>query len=112
MAILNQTKNTILAQEVEIADHPFSRMKGLLGRKVFLNGEALIIKPCNAIHTFFMHFAIDCLFLDQGNKVVRAISDLKPWRITPPYFSSLLVIELPAGIIKASSTEEGDIISS
>jgi uncharacterized membrane protein (UPF0127 family) len=111
MALLNQTKNTILAQRVVIADNPLSRMKGLLGRKIFLKGEALVIKPCNAIHTFFMRFAIDCLFLDHNSKVVRAITNLKPWRITSPHFSSHSVIELPSGVVKDSSTKEGDIIS-
>ncbi len=111
MSLLNKTKNAILAQSVIIADTPFPRMRGLLGRKEFNPGEALIIKPCNAIHTFFMPFAIDCLFVDKNNRVIKSISKLPAFRMTFPCFASKLVIELPAGTLNITSTQIGDILS-
>lgn len=111
MRIVNQTKNQILAEEAVLADTLPQRMKGLLGRKEFKHGEALILKPCNSIHTFFMRFPIDVLFLDKNKRVVKAIPDLKPFRISNIYFSSVLAVELPANTIQATSTTSGDLIS-
>ncbi|MDO8661637.1 MAG: DUF192 domain-containing protein [Candidatus Omnitrophota bacterium] len=108
MRLINQTKNTILAETVYFADTPCKRIKGLLGRKNFASGEALIIKPCNAVHTFFMRFPIDLLFVDKTNKVLKVISNLTPFRLSPVYFRSCLVVELPAGRAKSTFTSQGD----
>ena len=106
--LINQTKNTILAEDIYFADTPFKRLKGLLGRKNLNRGEALIIKPCNSIHTFFMRFPIDVLFLDRNNQAVQIIPSLKPFRLTRIYFKANLVIELPSGTINATNTHIGD----
>lgn len=111
MKIINQTKNTALAQNASMACTTFERIKGLLGRKDLEKGEGLVIKACNSIHTFFMQFPIDVLFLDRNNKVVRAISKMKPFRISNIYFKAVLVIELPANTIQNTSTSVGDLIS-
>ncbi|MCX5706994.1 MAG: DUF192 domain-containing protein [Candidatus Omnitrophica bacterium] len=73
MRIINQARNTILADQVIVADNPFTRMKGLFGRDEFKKGEALIIKPCNSVHTLFMPFSIDVLFVDKNNQVVKIL---------------------------------------
>ena len=111
MKIINQDKNALLAQNASVACTIFARMKGLLGRKNLEEGEALIIKSCNSIHTFFMRFPIDVLFLDRNNRVVEVISAMKPFRISSIYFKADFVIELPANIIQKSSTSVGDLIS-
>lgn len=111
MQILNQTQNTILAEKVIIADTPFKRIKGLLGKKDFKPGEALIIKPCNSIHTLFMRFPIDVLFVDKNNRVIKAISSLKPFCLTYIYLAASFAIELPSGTILASHTQLGDHLS-
>jgi len=108
--IINQTKNTILAIDVIVADTALKRMAGLLGRKTFRPGEALILKPSNSIHTLFMNFPIDVLFLDKENKVIDAIS-MPPSRLSKIYFNSVLVVELPAGTIHQTQTQKGDSIS-
>lgn len=110
MKIINQSKNTILADNAVIASTPLARMRGLLGRKVFAAGEAIVLKPCNSIHTFFMAFAIDVLFLGKDNKVKKIISVMKPFCISGIYFSADFAIELPAGTIKSSLTSQGDSI--
>ncbi|MDP2928216.1 MAG: DUF192 domain-containing protein, partial [Candidatus Omnitrophota bacterium] len=97
MRLINQTKNTVLAEDVFIANTPFKRIKGLLGRKVFLPNQAIILDPCNSVHTFFMRFAIDILFVDKDYKVIKAILKLDPNRITRIYWQAIRVIELPAG---------------
>jgi len=110
MQIANKTKNTILAQNAVIADTILKRMKGLLGRKDFKEGEALVLKPCNSIHTFFMSFAIDVVFVDSNNKVVKAISAMTPFRLSRIYFKARLAIELPVGTISKTTTQPNDLL--
>jgi len=111
MKIVNKTKNTVLAEGAEVANTVLKRMKGLLGRKDYRQGEALIIKPCNSIHTFFMRFPIDVLFVDKHNKAIKAISSLNPFRFTFVYFNAAFTVELPIGTLESSSTTKGDTIA-
>jgi uncharacterized membrane protein (UPF0127 family) len=111
MKIINKTKNTVLAEEAVVADTIFRRVKGLLGRRDFIKGEALIIKPCNSIHTLLMRFPIDVLFVDKHNQVIKVVSPLVPSRLTRIYFNSVFVIELPAGTVQSTLTSKGDTIS-
>jgi len=108
MKIINKSKGSVLADTIVVAETPLKRMKGLLGRDIFNKGEALIIKPSNSIHTFFMRFPIDLLFVDRNNRIVKAVSSLKPYRLIPICWHGKYVIELPAGTILASSTQPGD----
>ncbi|MEK7309029.1 MAG: DUF192 domain-containing protein, partial [Nitrospirota bacterium] len=89
---------------------PFTRIKGLLGRKDFASGQALILDPCNSIHTFFMHFPIDVLFVDKNNKALEALSNFNPNKVSRTYWHSRRVIELPAGTIIATNTLKNDFI--
>lgn len=111
MRIVNQTRNTVLADSVVIADRFLKRIKGLLDRTAFKKGESLVIRNCNSVHTFFMAFAIDVLFLDKRNRVVKVIPGLVPFRATWLYWRAAYVIELPAGMIKDTDTREGDVIA-
>jgi len=110
MKIVNLTKNTVLADNIVIANTPIKRLIGLLDRSDLKPSEALIIIPCNSIHTFFMRFTIDVLFIDKDNKIIKAISPLKPFRITNIYFGASSAIELPCQTIQSTSTQEGDCL--
>ena len=98
----NTTRNTPVAMKVEKADTTASRNKGLLGRSSLAAEEALWIVPCPMIHTFFMQFPIDVLFLDADLKVRRVIEDLRPWRLSPWVLSARSVLELKGGALKGS----------
>lgn len=111
MKIVNQTKNTTLSQKAILASTLFKRLKGLLGRRDLNPGEALILKPCNSIHTLFMHFPIDVLFVDRNSRVIDAIPNLKPFRLTYIYLKAVYAIELPAGTLKSSFTQKGDLLA-
>jgi uncharacterized membrane protein (UPF0127 family) len=111
MQIINLRNNNILAVNVFYAYGFLERMRGLLGRKEIEPGGALVISPCNSVHTFFMRFPIDVIFVDKDNRVLQAIPCLKPFRFSPLHFKSKLVIELPCGVISATSTSPGDIIA-
>lgn len=108
MRLINQTRNTCLASEVVFADTLFSRIKGLLGKKSLPDGCGLAIKSCNCIHTFFMRFAIDVLFVDRNNRVVKALDKITPFRFSKLYWKSQIVVELPPGKISSTQTKSGD----
>lgn len=108
MKVVNKNSKKEIATNVEIADRLFSRMKGLLGRDELPAGEALVITPCNSVHTFGMRFPIDVIFLDKRNKVVGCARNLQPNRLSRMVFSARSVLEAPAGTIDRTSTKIGD----
>ncbi|MDO8488677.1 MAG: DUF192 domain-containing protein [Candidatus Omnitrophota bacterium] len=108
MRLINQTKNTILAEDVFIANTLFKRIKGLLGKKVFLPNQAIILDPCNSIHTFFMRFSIDVIFVDKDYKVIKIIPQLNPNKISRIYWHASRVIELPSGMLNLTHTQAED----
>ena len=110
MRLINQTRNTILAVDILFANSPFKRLQGLLGVKFFPDGQALIIKPCNCVHTLFMRFPIDVLFLGKNNQVVKALPQLNPFRFSKLYWKSYMVVELPSRKLEATQTQDGDIL--
>jgi uncharacterized membrane protein (UPF0127 family) len=79
-----------------IADKPWSRMRGLLGRSSLPVGEGLLIKPCGSVHMFFMRFAIDVVFLDRELSVVGVVPELRPWRMAGRR-GAKVTLELAAG---------------
>ena len=109
--LINQTKKTCLAEEVAVADTVWLRMRGLLGKKELKKGQTLVLNPCNSVHTFFMRFPIDVVFVSTQNRVVKTISSLKPFRHTGIYFRARFTVELPAGTIQETLTREGDTLS-
>ncbi len=108
MKISNLTRNSLLADKAELAIGLGQRLKGLLGRHGLDKGEGLVIKPCSSVHTFFMRFAIDVIFVDKANQVAKTIEDMQPFRMSNPFLSAHLVIELPVGTIRKTNTRVGD----
>ncbi|OGS00680.1 MAG: hypothetical protein A2V88_07305 [Elusimicrobia bacterium RBG_16_66_12] len=98
----NVTRNASVATKVEKADTTASRNKGLLGRESLAADEGLWITPCPMIHTFFMKFPIDVIFLKRDLTVARVIEGLKPWRLSPWVFSAHSVLELQGGMLNGS----------
>ena len=107
--VLNRARGTVLASRLEVADSGPRRSKGLLGRDGLGSGEGLWIVPCESVHTFFMRFAIDLVYLDRKNKVKKVRSAVPPWRLSA-CLTAHSVIELPAGTIQSTLTEPGDIL--
>ena len=66
--------------KAKVARTLFARMTGLIGTKRLPPGEGMLILRCNAIHTFFMSFAIDATFLDRHDRVVKVVRNIRPWR--------------------------------
>ncbi len=110
MKLLNRRNGAVLAGRVESAATLSARLRGLLGRSGLPEGEALRIEPCTSIHTFFMKFPIDAVFLQRDGKVVRAVEEMHPWRATRIYPSAAMVVELPAGTLRRTDTRAGDFL--
>ena len=110
MKIMNLTRSALLADNAVMADSFLVRIKGLLGRETLNKGEALILKPCNSIHTFFMHFAIDALFVSRDSKIIGLMENTPPFRISRIYPQAHFVIELPPATISNTHTQFGDIV--
>jgi uncharacterized protein len=106
--IRNTTRGTVLASAERWALTVAERTRGLLDSDGLAEGEALVISPCNSIHMFGMRFPLDVVFVRKDGTVVRAISNIKPWRATRIYFTAKHTIELPVGAIEASGTQKGD----
>ena len=108
LQLVNRTRGAVLADRIESAHGIRDRLRGLLGRAGLGRGEALAIRPCASIHTFFMKFEIDAVFLDRRGRVVRALAALRPWRATRFHLRAEQVVELPAGTVARTGTREGD----
>lgn len=105
--ILNETRKTELATAVEVAGTGATRSKGLLGRTGLEPGEGLWIVPCEAVHTFFMQFSLDLVYLDRRNRIVKIKRNVAPWRLSA-CLRAHSVIELAAGAIGAHDAFVGD----
>lgn len=96
-----------LAGSVEVPRSSFGRGLGLMFRRTLPTGHAMWIKPCNGIHMFWMNFAIDALFLDRAERVVRVYRRLGEWRIVPLVWGAHSVVELPAGSLDGLDLPKG-----
>jgi uncharacterized membrane protein (UPF0127 family) len=109
LQVRNVTRDTTLASQLEVAGSGATRRKGLLGRQILPAGAGLWIIPCESVHTFFMHFAIDLIYLDRGNRIRKVRPAVGPWRLSA-CLTAHSVLELPAGTIAASHTQPGDCV--
>lgn len=100
----------IIAGHVRIADHFFSRFIGLQGRKALAEGEGLLIRPCRQIHTFFMRFTLDVLFVSKEGVVVHIIEYFGKNLISPEIRLGREVIELQGGTVSKKHIHIGDTI--
>jgi uncharacterized membrane protein (UPF0127 family) len=111
MEIYNITQGVVLAQEVEICFSFWKRLRGLLGRSSFPVGSGLLLKPCNSVHSCFMGFPFDVVFLDEDMVIIHIIEAMPPYRITPIIRDAVSVLELPSGVTRLSGSRVGDQLS-
>lgn len=103
----NVTRGTALAMRLEKAHTAAARNKGLLGRDSLPPGNGLWIAPCESVHTFFMRFPIDLIYLDRKLRVKKVRHSVGAWRISA-CLTAHSVLELPAGTAAATQTQCGD----
>lgn len=107
LVTLRRENGDVVVDECAVADSPGSRLRGLLGRSELRPGEGLLLRPASAIHTCFMRFPIDAVFLDRELRVVGIADDVRPWR-TAARRGAKAVLELPSGESARRGLSVGD----
>jgi uncharacterized membrane protein (UPF0127 family) len=99
--------NVVVCDNCLVADSAALRLRGLLGRPPLAGREGLLLRPSGSIHTWFMRFPIDALFLDREMRVIRVAPEIRPWRMAAAR-KAKAVLELRAGEAARSRIEAGD----
>jgi uncharacterized membrane protein (UPF0127 family) len=107
LMLMNESTGGTIASRVELALDRTSRRQGLLGRPCLPFTEALVISPCWMVHTGFMRFAIDVLFVNRHGVVVHVVLNMAPWRMAMSARAHL-VIEMAAGAAAQRDINVGD----
>ena len=105
--LANARNGCVLADRVMTAFDSKSRRRGLLKQDFMAEGSALIIAPSNAIHTFFMRFAIDVAFVAKDGRVLKTRTAMPAWRMAAS-LRAFAVVELPSGALARSDVKPGD----
>jgi uncharacterized membrane protein (UPF0127 family) len=108
--VRNETRDTVLAEAADVANTSATRRTGLLKHTGLKAGEGLLIVPCESVHTFFMKFPIDLVYLDKRRKVRKIRHAMPAWRLSA-CLSAHSVLELPAGTLQRTGTAVGDELS-
>ncbi len=107
---VNEKNNKELASEVRVARSLWHRFWGLMGRRSLPEGHGVLLVPCTSVHTFFMRFPIDVIFLDRDSRVVRIIPAMKPWHTALGGRGARSALELEAGAAEANGLQPGDTV--
>ena len=102
-----ERSGTMLARHIEVAGDSASRKKGLLGRDGLDPGCAVVIVPCQGVHTFGMRFAIDIVAVSRDGVVVKIRSHVPRRRIVLA-LKAYAIVELPSGSADAADLKIGD----
>ena len=105
--LINERTDKPVATVVEVANTRTARNQGLLGRDGLNPSHAFVLSPCFSIHTAFMRFPIDVLFVDRDGYAVKIVPALAPWRLAAA-MRARHVVELAAGELAASDVRVGD----
>lgn len=105
--LLNLTDGSVVCEHLAVADNARRRMRGLLGRDSLPPGEGMLLQPAPSIHTAFMRFAIDAVFVDGTLRVKKIVRGLQPWRLASAH-AAWGVVELAEGEIEERRIALGD----
>ncbi len=106
--VISETRGTVVAEEVRVADNIWSRFWGLMGRRSLAESAGLLLRPSSSVHTAFMRFPIDVVFLDRSLRVVKVVPEMKLFRVAMASGSAHSVLELNAGAAARAQVEAGD----
>ena len=109
--VVNAGRGSVVAERCRVARSLKDRSVGLLGTAGLAAGHGLWIERSPSIHMFFMRYAIDAVFVDGDGRVVRVVENLRPWRIVAWARGARDCLELPAGSVRPTGTQVGDLLS-
>ena len=110
MQVFNQTRNLSLIRQGRLANTFWQRLRGLLGAAPLQQEEGLVLVGEKSIHTLFMGFPIDVVYVDKDYRVIRADANMVPYRLGPFLSRSAYVLEMPVGTITSTNTQVGDLL--
>jgi uncharacterized protein len=107
---IDEASGRVVAEQVEVATSMWARFWGLMFRGKLDEGHALLIDPCSSVHTFFMRFRMDAVFIDRDGVVTKVAACMKPYRaaLGP---KSKKVLEMPCGAAEAAGISTGSRLS-
>jgi len=108
MKLTNLSKQNVIIENVIEAKSYLSRLIGLMKYKRLDQNTSLWLQPCNNIHTFFMHFPMDAVFVDRDLVVQAVYEDLKPGRVIWYVHRAHSCFEMNSGIARAMNVQKGD----
>ncbi|MBS4021930.1 MAG: DUF192 domain-containing protein [Dethiobacter sp.] len=112
MSLLNVQTDTVLADKVGFADTFLKRLRGLMFSSTFPREYgALVISPCNVVHTMFMNYPIDVVFVDKKWNVLHCFVMMTPGKLSPMVKGAYAAVELPVGTLVRSQTKTGDALT-
>jgi len=91
-------------------DSLWNRFRGLMLRSPLPDGEGIVLVPCNSVHMALMRMALDVVYFDRDDKVVKTVTGLKPYRVSFGGRRARAAIELPAGTLARSRIAVGDAL--
>ena len=101
-----RSPGALRALDLDVTTTLFDRLKGWMGRKSIEERDALLIRPCNSVHTWFMHVPIDVVFLDRALRILRVHEHVGP-RQFRSYWRAAATLELQAGRAAALGLARG-----
>lgn len=104
---VERERGEVVCARCLLADRPWTRLRGLLGRRRLGADQGLLLRPVGAIHTLFMLFPIDVAFLDREYVVVKVVQNVRPWRFAAARRAKA-VLELPAGAAARTRLRVGE----
>jgi uncharacterized membrane protein (UPF0127 family) len=106
---VTRANGDVVCEQCLVADAPFARMRGLLGRSDLPRDEGVLLRPAGSIHTYFMRFAIDVVFLDRELRVLKVAEHVHPWKAIRSK-GAKAVLELRAGEVVRRRIKVGDVL--
>jgi len=110
LILKNITEEKIIAEDIIVADSFFKRLKGLMFSKELSLQAGMYIYPCSSIHTFFMNYTIDVLYLDINNTILAIDEDMRPGKVGRIVKGAVAVVELNSGKVKETNTRVGQAV--
>jgi uncharacterized membrane protein (UPF0127 family) len=101
----------VLLDHLDVASGFSARARGLMGRAPLPAGHGLYLPRCRCVHTFFMRFPLDLVFITREHEVVRVERTVKPWRICGAGPRAFGVIEVASGWLPDGQPAPGDVLS-
>ena len=109
-SVRNADRGTVLVTRGKLASSYVDRFFGLMGRKSVPEGGGLLLTKSSSIHSWFMRFRFDAIYLDADSRVVKVVHAMRPWWFSFGGKGAKDTLELPAGVAEATSTVAGDLL--